>query len=108
MEEARLLKERALAAKKAKEDAERKRAEENRRRQAEAERRERRRQSELAMQEREERAARILENAKKEYYEEKAREKWIELRYPEAIDTYRQFRDEWNAERMRYYQQGYW
>ena len=108
MEEARLLKERALAAKKAKEDAERKRAEENRRRQAEAERRERRWQSELAMQEREERAARILENAKKEYYEEKAREKWIELRYPEAIDTYRRFRDEWNAERMRYYQQGYW
>lgn len=107
-EEERKREERRIAAKKAEEEAEKKRFEEERRRIAEQEREEREERRELARQRREERAREILENAKKEYYEEKAREKWIELRYPEAIDAHRQFRDRWNAERMRMYQQGAW
>ena len=66
------------------------------------------RQYRRAMQEREERARMIFKNAKKEYYEQKAREEWIELHHPEFIESYREFSKRWNAERMRLYQQGYW
>lgn len=86
--------------------AQKARAEEEQRRLAEEEREAR--QYRRAMQEREERARMIFKNAKKEYYEQKAREEWIELHHPEFIESYREFSKRWNAERMRLYQQGYW
>ena len=107
-EEQRVREARALAAAKAREEAERRRVEEEQRRLEEEMREERRQRRELARQAQEERAAEILANAKKKYYEEKAREKWIELHYPEAVDGYRQLRDRLDAERMRLYQQGIW
>ena len=104
LEEQRKLEEQRLAAKKAAEEAEQRRREEEKRRIAGEEREERR----LARQRMEERAAEILENAKAKRYEEMAREKWIELRYPEAADAYRKSRDRYNNWQMQMYRQGVW